>query len=190
MFGSDHSKRLIDLFAAQFTPEGSGFLYRRNQVGAGYLVSVAERDAFVAAHRREWRRIFWAAILGVVVVVGAMVALFEEPHKGVTIAATIVLIGFLTLLHLWAWRRPERALALRVPSLPALDRGAARRKNLSQVTWGNLALSPVFALVLGSRAWGDDGVHGWSALWLVAAVGLMGMSAVQAWRKWRVERVG
>jgi hypothetical protein len=191
MFGSDHSKRLIDLFAAQFTLEGSGFLYRRNQVGAGYLVSVAERDAFVAAHRREWRRIFWAAILGVVVVVGAMVALFEEPDKGVTIAATIVLIGLLTLLHLWAWRRPERVLARRVPSLPALDRGAARRKNLSQVTWGNLALGPVFALVLASRAWRDDGgVRGWSALWLVAAVGLMGMSAVQAWRKWRVERVG
>ena len=191
MIRDRHSERLVDLFAAQFTPEGSGYLYRRNQVGAGYFVGAAEHDMFIAAYQREWRRLFWAAILGVMVVVGAIVAVFDEPDEGVTIAATVGIIGSLILLHLRAWRRPERALARRLPSLPALDRAAARRKNLSQVTWGDLALVPVFALVLASRAWRDDAaVRGWSALWLVAGVGLMVMSAVQAWRKWRAVRVG
>jgi hypothetical protein len=191
VFENRHSERLVDLFAAQFTPEGSGYLYRRNQVGAGYLVGAAERDMFVAAYRREWRRLFWAAILSVMIVVGAIVAVFEEPDEGATIAAMVVLIGSLSLVHLRVWRGPERALARRVPSLPPLDRAAARHLKLSRVTWGNLALGPVFACVMASRAWRDEsGVHGWRALWLVASVALLVMSAVQAWRKWRVEQVG
>ena len=42
----------------------------------------------------------------------------------------------------------------------------------------------------GARFLAGHSSGGWSALWLVAAVGLMVMSAVQAWRKWRAVRVG
>lgn len=188
MFG-DRSKQLSEMFAAQFTPHGSGFLYRRDHVGAGYVVTAAERDAFVAAYRRDWQRLFWGAMVGVIVLVGALVALFDEPGAVVTIAGTVLFIALLVLVHLRSWRATERALARRMPIMPALDRQAARGEKLSRVTWGNLALGPVFAGVLAARAWRDDDeVHGWAALWIVAGVALAAMSAVQAWRKWRAER--
>ncbi|WP_019516747.1 hypothetical protein [Sphingomonas sp. Mn802worker] len=189
MFG-DRSKQLSDMFAAQFTPHGSGFLYRRDHVGAGYMVTAAEREAFVAAYLRDWRRLFWGGIAGVIVLVGALVALFDEPAAGVTIAGTVSLIALLTLPYLRSWRRPERELARRMPSLPALDRHAARREKLARVTWGNLALAPMFALMLAMRGWRDGGVHGWDALWIVAGVVLIVFCVVQAVRKWRSERTG
>ena len=134
---------------------------------------------------------FWGVVAGVIVLVGAMVALFDQPDGRVTIAGTMALGGFAVWLHLRSWRRPERELARRLPSFPALDRTAARREKLSRVTWGNLALGPVFAVVLASRAWGDGGgVQGWTALWIAAGVALVVVSAVQAWRKWRMERLG
>ena len=190
MFG-DRSKQLSDMFAAQFTPHSSGFLYRRNHVSAGYVVTGAERDAFVAAYRRDWRRLFWGAIAGVIVLIGVVIVLFDEPGAGVTIASTFSLIALLMLPHLRSWRRPERELARRMPTMPALDRQAARREKLSRIGWGNLALGPIFSLMVMSNAWdGDDGVHGWSAVWIVVGVALAALCAVQAWRKWRVERLG
>lgn len=189
MFG-DRSKQLSEMFAAQFTPHGSGFLYRRDHVGAGYMVTAAERDAFVAAYGREWQRLFWGAIVGTGVLIGILVAVFDEPGAGVTITGTVSIIALLVLVHLRSWRAPERALARRLPSLPALDRQAARREKLARVTWGNLALAPVFALMLATRGWRDGGVHGWDALWIVAGVVLIAFCAVQAVRKWRSERTG
>ena len=178
------------MFAEQFTPHGSGFLYRRDHTGAGYAISVAERDAFVAAYARAWRVCFWAITSGVVVLIGVTVVLFDEPSMVVTVSGTGALIALFTWLHLRSWRRPERELARRMPSLPALDRQAARREKLSRIGWGNLALVPIFAAMLAMRGWRDGGVHGWDALWIVAGAALIVLCAVQAVRKWRVERAG
>lgn len=189
MFG-DRSRQLSDMFAAQFTPHGSGFLYRRDHVGAGYAVTAAERDAFVAAYGREWRWTLWGAVAACFVLAGVAIVAFDRPGPALVFAATLVLGALPAWRHRRSWRRPERALARRLPSRPALDRRAARREKLSRITWGNLALGPVFAAVLAARAWRDEGgVHGWAALWIVAGAALLAMSAVQAWRKWRAERL-
>jgi hypothetical protein len=130
-------------------PGGSSYLDRRNRIGAGCPVGAAECDMFVAVYRRDGRRHFRAAMLGVMVEVGAIVALFEDRTK--------------VRRSRQPWRRRARALAWRLSMLPALDRAAARRRNLSQVTWGDRALGPVFVLMPASRAWRGDAVLGWSA---------------------------
>jgi hypothetical protein len=58
MFGDRHFDRVHQLFAEQFEPDGADFLYRKNMKSAPIRVSVAERDAFVAAFRRACRIAF------------------------------------------------------------------------------------------------------------------------------------
>ena len=49
MFNNLHFDRVRQLFADQFEPEGTGFLYRKSIKGAPIRVTAVERDRFVAA---------------------------------------------------------------------------------------------------------------------------------------------
>lgn len=152
-------------------------------------MSAAERDAFVTAFARGTRRLTWLTLGGVTVAVVGVIALFGEVGDTATIVVTTGLIASVLGGWLRLWRAPLRELERRQPSLPALGRTAARRLTMSRVTWGNLALIPLFAGMMVLRGLDEqDVLGGWRVGWIVAAGALLIGGAVQAWRKWHTER--
>jgi hypothetical protein len=52
-------KSLADRFAAEFTPRGDGYIYRRRKEDRAIRVSAEERDRLISALRRRERNLRW-----------------------------------------------------------------------------------------------------------------------------------
>jgi hypothetical protein len=194
MFVDVHLARVKQAFAAQFTPDRDGHIYRRGQRGPGIRVTAAERDRFVGTFDRDVIRLAWSMVLLTVLLLGA-VSLFaiELPwplsghEEG---AATIVLIAAFMLAWWWIRNAPTRALDRRA----TIDRGMAgsdyRRAMLVAMPWSIPAIAALFqiALVVRVAVFEPDpfGREQWG-YYAVAAVGLAGMALI-AWFKWRASR--
>ncbi|MCW3848666.1 hypothetical protein OF829_15630 [Sphingomonas sp. LB-2] len=195
MSSSDY---VTSTFADQFERKGSDFIYRRNLRGAPIRVTAAERDMFVAGFRRSYKVLIAVMTVSVVLLLALVIALGglddgADPVMmglGMAGAAIIFIVGVV-----WAVRRiygaPARALAQRVAEGEPLTRDEGRRMTLSSISYGTFAMAAIFGFgITGLKAIKYDVWHGWGRLWWLPAIFLGGLSAVQAFRKWRMERVG
>lgn len=174
-----------DSFAAQFARDGDGFLYRHSQRGPAIAVSVAERDAFVAAFSR------WMDIQMLVVLIGGILAMVlayvifpaaDYPMPGITVGVGVILTGVLVGLKV-AWDAPARALAERPHAAPALSSAEARRRAMARTTWGQIALPAIFAVYFLAR-YVLRGEERWAIAWLL--VGLAGLAATGVRAYWKL----
>ena len=67
-------ERQRQMFAAQFEPQGEGFVYRKHSVGEPIRVSAVERARYIAAFERFTRQGFWAMVAGAMAVLAGLVA--------------------------------------------------------------------------------------------------------------------
>lgn len=193
MFNSPHFDRAREPFADQFTPDSGAFLYRKSMKGAPIRVSEGERDDFVATFNRRTRYGIWAIIAPSLIMVGLIVWLI--PHSDRAAADTAMWIGLIAILapfmaaYFWAWNAPARELERRPRQGAALSRDEVRQLMFSRMSYGQLALAPLAALLV---VWDKSGVHdifhGWGIVRLIFAGLLIAGAGVQAFRKWRYER--
>src|ERR1700681_1582256 len=67
-------ERQRQMFAAQFEPEGEGYIYRTHTVGEPIPVSAADRDRYVANFERFTRQGFWAILIAAILLLAGLVA--------------------------------------------------------------------------------------------------------------------
>ena len=194
MFVDVHLARVKQAFAAQFTPDRDGHIYRRGQRGPGIRVTAAERDGFVETFNRGIIRLAWSMVLAATLLLGSL-ALFSielpSPLSGreEAVAITLLLASFM-LAWWWIRNAPMRALDRRA----TIDQGVPgtdyRRAMLAEMPWSIPVIAALFqvALVVRVAFFEPDpfGRQQWS-YYAVAAVSLTGM-AVIAWLKWRTSR--
>lgn len=193
MFGNQHFDRVRDIFADQFQPDGSGFLYRKSSKGAAIKVSAAERDAFVAGFNRKLRNSIWGILAATMLLIGVLVVLLPDVRGTagqVSIyAGVFAIVGIFMLVYYSAWNEPMRQLDRRPITQAALTREEARRVGLAKLSYGQLCFAVVAALALVFRQSGEhDVTQGWGLLWPIFAGLLILGAAWQALRKWRSER--
>lgn len=195
MWGNGNFERVYQTFADQFSPEGSGFVYRKSMKGAPIAVTMDERDAFIGQFRKHVRFTSWAMMIGFLLVLGLLVAVGAESESELYQIEMYAGIGVVCAIYMfmffWVWNAPSRALARRAVLGNALTKAEARKLALSRMTYGQLAGAVALALFLVWKASeGGDLMHGWGIASLVFAGGMTCLAAVQAFRKWRMERRG
>lgn len=100
----------VEAFASQFAPDGAGFVYRRNGKGAGWRISAAERDAFVARFRTQYRTVFATMLLAALVTTPLTLRLAaKSPYLAILPGLSVLGVALLALARIWG--RPGRALA-------------------------------------------------------------------------------
>jgi hypothetical protein len=114
MIGFDRQRRM---FAAQFQPDGVGFLYRNHTIGEPIPISAAERARYVAAFGKFTRYGFWAMIAGAALLLVAfllysMATKSEVPDTVSWPAFGLMVIAYM-VAYLRAWNFPARDLRRR-----------------------------------------------------------------------------
>lgn len=185
--------RISAPFALQFAPDGDGFVYRKSLKGAPVRVTAAERDGFVAGFRRWMRYAFVAMTAGFLGVVVLLVAAGPDPDSPVASlwmgGGIAVVVAVFAGAVFRAWAAPARSLAGRPVLGAPRSADEMRRINLASISYGRLGFAVVIAFaVMGSGVLTGDLLHGWGRLQLALGVALLGLPAVQAFRKWREER--
>jgi hypothetical protein len=100
----------VEAFSSQFTPDAAGFVYRRNGKGAGHRISAAERDAFVARFRTQFRMVFSTMLLAALLTTPLTLRLAaKSPYLAVLPGLSILGVALLALARIWGG--PGRALA-------------------------------------------------------------------------------
>lgn len=188
--------RAIEVFRAQFTPDGDGYIYRRLQKGAAIRVSAHEYQAFVDAFRRTQRRLKWGLTGGFIVIIMATTfsaAAFDLDTESTPWAASLLApILALALGFLWlsirSYARPAHLLERRAPIGGALSREEFRHQYMTKLSWQALIgrIGTLFAICVGITL-RYDVLHGWGRLWL-GVIALAAVAAMlQLWRKWRFD---
>lgn len=180
------------LFEGRFEPEGDGYLFRHALTSPGYRVSAEERDRFVADFARTQKRALRTAFILMLVLGLAGVAWIMAFGGKMDVPIAMTVFG-LTLVNVVvvqrAWDAPRRALSDRAPVSEGLSKDQGKREGLRRLRWTNLAaVCGVAALVAWNGYAGDPQLSGHGRAWLGMAGFLVVLVAVQAFRKWRVER--
>jgi hypothetical protein len=130
---------------------------------------------------------------GIFLPIGLLVLLVPDVHS--TRADVVVWIGLAAVmapflfLYYRAWNAPARQLERRPLAGEARNREEIRQLMFARMTYGQLGLAVVAALLLVWRTSADNDIfHGWGLLWPVFAGFLIVGAAIQAFRKWRHER--
>ena len=113
-------ERVRENFALQFTPDGLGYLYRRNGRGPAIRVMADERDDMVAAFNRGMRALFWVFLFAAILLLlsfdvwpDLLPAWLGASQQGVV--TVVVLAGFMIgwwRLSTMAERRQRRDVGL------------------------------------------------------------------------------
>jgi hypothetical protein len=107
-------QRQRQMFAAQFQPQGEGFVYRKHSIGEPIRISAADRDRFIADFETFTRQGFWAMVAGSVVLVAIFVGLWYATATQVPDTVFYLVFGAMLLLYMAgsfrAWNRPLREL--------------------------------------------------------------------------------
>jgi len=186
MFTNDHWKRAETLFANQFKPDGSSYLYRRRSIGPAYRVSPAERDQWIERYKRAFKRLIWTMVTITIlsIFVATTIASLNdiELHPAWPLALAIPMSGVIALLGIRIFDAPQADLGARLPIADALPKADARRVGLASTSWRNLAAYVALGLfgawrLLGWTLWG----------WIVGGA-LALLFAAAAYRKWRYGR--
>lgn len=180
-------------FAAQFEPDGLGYLYRKNFKEAPIRVSAEERDVFVKSFDRTLLCGFILLAVGTVAVIlwvtFSAIATGDEVSKvRIFVGLGILMAVFLTLFS-WAWTTPARVLSGRMASGAALTQLEVTRKTFERLPWINFPIGiGLFVVMFLKLTGGRDLLSGWNPLWLALTVAAVCFALVQAYRKWRFER--
>ena len=181
------------LFEDQFQPSGDGFLYRKSGKGAPIAVSAEERARYVAAFAAFSRYGFWSMIGAIFALVSGETYLSQTGRplsEFESTAAIFLVMGLFVAAHLWAWNKPVRELRGRGTAGPTPTREESLRQDFSRISYQQLALGFLFVLFLlyryGLRENWDLRRGG---IWLALAAFLTVLILVQAFRKWRFERM-
>ena len=193
MFWDDHFEQVRQVFADQFEPDGTGFLYRKSLRRAPIRVTEAERDGFIRTFNRRLRYAGWSILPGTMLLI-LLLALFVPDIDSVSgqidmwMGFGLILVSFL-LAYRWAWNAPSRELERRTPVGPQRTRQEMRRVMFARLTYAQLGsvVGVAFLLVLQVSS-KSDVLHGWGILWLVLAAALVIGAGILAFRKWRSER--
>jgi hypothetical protein len=180
-------------FAAQFEKDGDGFIYRYSQKGPAIRVSPAERDAFLKQFNRSVWLIIGVILATMLVMIGGLTFYVErlgrEPPQIVIYLSVAAILAASLPISYRGWGAPARALKARTPVAQARSSEEYRRLYLGKLSYGQLAFVALFGCVvpfLASRRF--DVFSGWNRVWFVSGGGLVILCAVQAARKWRIER--
>jgi hypothetical protein len=187
---------LIRTFEDQFEEDGvGGYLYRLNGKGRPIPVGSGERRRFINQYASRifllWATMMIAALLlfyhfysGVIhsTTVLPSSVIFSDPFFYAGLSA-IVLPTY--ALMRWLRGAPARALKGRASIGPEPTSDEVRANALRRITYPDLAL---IALVgAGSYSYIADG-H-WDRRWIFVPPVIVLVAAVQAFRKWRFERL-
>ena len=114
MIGFERQRKM---FAAQFQPDGVGFLYRNHTIGEPIPVSAAERERYLAAFGKFTLYGFWAMISGAALLLAAFVLYSmmtrSEVPDSISWSAFGVMIVLYMAAYLRAWNQPARELRQR-----------------------------------------------------------------------------
>lgn len=180
-------------FEAQFEPAGDGrYLYRRNQKGESIPVTSEERDRFFRQYILRIRFIMVGMAVGLVGFMGLFLWWTIANYPNVSqVPLYVGLIGITAAaigLMYWVRGAPARELEGRMPVGRERSREEMRAIYFRKISYGQLAGAAGAGLVIvGSRAAKENLFVGWHSLWLIMGAGLILLSAVQAFRKWRFE---
>lgn len=192
--------RTYSIFEDQFDPKGSGYLYRKSGKGPGYVVTKAEREAFVS--RFKWS-IRGAAVLMLITMSLSIAVLALQPKlmdsgsldakvTAVSIAFVALLLVPFILIYRYAMQYPNNALLGRFPVSPALSKEEVKRKFYNKLSYRQLAIVPFITLIWlapgrGRHEWLNP-MHGTARLWWLAFAAFAGLAGIQAYRKWSFEK--
>ncbi|MES2120230.1 MAG: tetratricopeptide repeat protein [Pseudomonadota bacterium] len=188
--GGDQTR---NLFAEQFTPAGTHFIYRKSQKGQAYSVTAEERDCFIAEFDRSLTRSAWIIGGGTMLVIGLMIAASlqwgGDLSRGAMFAAMFAVIIPYMVYFRWIWAAPARQLAGRTPVAGELTAEQVGQLKFSRLQYSQLAMVAFAGLVMAGSAFLRGGPpKGWDLIWPAGGIGLFLLGAVQAFRKWRFEQ--
>ena len=191
------SGTLLHVFERQFDEEHGQLVYRRYGKGPAYRVTISQRDELIEGYIRDYRKNHLLMIALLIIVMGGLalglVLAEADPESTIYWLALIIPILFIASWFVWANHlavtRPARVFARDVPIAPQLSSTQARRKSLSEISYGMLALSPMFGLLIVFLMSDEFNVWaGWGrSIWAVP-IAFTALAAVQAFRKWRIDR--
>ena len=192
MFRDNYREWSGRLFADQFEPDGQNFIYRRSMKGAPIPVSAAERDRYIGVYAKFQKYSFWGTAIGTGVLIISFatyaVAIGVEPPMMTIYIGLGAIVAVSMAGHYWSWNLPARELRDRGVVGEARSRAETRRLVLARMTYGQIAIGAgagIFFL-LKARS-GGDMFSGWNLFWTCFAIAALILSAVQAFRKWRLE---
>lgn len=193
MFRNAHFDRARQMFADQFKPDGTAFLYRKGLKGPPIRVSEAERDEFVVTFGRQLRTLTWTLVvvmMALIILIAILITDIDAPQGEMTlyIAMGAVLAPFM-LGYFRIWNRPARHLERRPAEGNALTREEVKRLMFARMTYGQLGFVVFMAILLLWNAAGERDVrHGWGLVWPTFSAALILLASVQTIRKWRSDR--
>jgi len=171
IFGRNY---LLQQFAAQFEPDGSAFLYRRNTAAAPVRVTAAERDAFIAEFDRVLTRFFWTLVLSIVAgIIGLQVYEIMLGGEDRFYFTYIVFFGAWMIAFIpyyRGWTAPWREVRARAAVGNGRTSTEARAIRISRMSWHIFWITG-----FGGAAWlyrllrHSDWTAGWNPLWLLGA---------------------
>jgi hypothetical protein len=180
-------------FEAQFEANGdSGYLYRQNQKGEPIPVTAEERGQFIRQFSRRIGMIMAGLVLGLLVFWGLLIwrtiANGQDLPRMVMNAGTVVIAAVAVALMYWVRSAPARALEGRASIGRERSREEMRAIFFRRVSYGQLAgAGGAGIIIVATRAANENLFVGWHRAWLLLGAGLVLLSAVQAFRKWRFE---
>ncbi len=184
--------RLCAHFAEQFAPHGTGFVYRRERVGAAIPVTIAERDAMVVAFndRAPLLALFTSAVLLAPVVVAIALDQWDMERLlllALTVVAPGLAIGALVRRQLFA--APARAFAGRAPVADALDRRTRHLILHRDIGYGHIVIAAYLAWYWIDRLRDAPGEFGFWGDWAyLLPLGCGAQALYLAWRRWQYDR--
>jgi len=189
------SGTLLEVFERQFEEENGTLVYRRYGKGAAYRTTDTHKDELVGTYIREYRKNYILTIILSLLAFGCVIPLIlvgvrpEGASFWIPFGALFVLIvAWFTWANHRAVARPEQVFSRNAPISSALSPEEARYRKLSQISYGSLALAPLFGLLMVFTM--SDKFDVWSgygrAIWLVP-IGFALLSAVQALRKYKAD---
>lgn len=164
------SEKMIDWFVSQFEEEHGCVVYRREAFAAPweqkappYIVTLAERDGFIADFRRDAPVVLRRMRNDIFIAFASFVVASQFSHlilgkfaTQVELALLLAHIGAVTVIEqrrlATIWDAPFRSLALRAPAPFPLDRRPGIRKYLARLDDRELAVGTAMGLICGVSA--------------------------------------
>jgi hypothetical protein len=182
-------------FAAQFKDEAGKLVYRKNGFGEGIIVSLKERDDFIEDFNKYVSKIKWyffAVIFLVLLLPFAFSIILELEEAGFYMMFLIFFAAFVA----WfgrsisrAMAAPAAALADRQPARANLTRSEVERDWLKKQDWSTFVLGPAIAMLLSYRMDVFEAPFALDRIfWTMMSIGILLLFAVQAVRKWIIEK--
>jgi len=189
---TDRWSSVRNSFADQFEKSGSDFIYRKSQKGEAFRVTASERDRFLDEFSGNLRRATWFIYVSVLLALGLAVVMATEAGKDstapITMGALLIAMVPYLLYFRWAWAAPARELSGRIPIAGKRSSDEVRRIRLGHLRYSQLAVGALGGLAFPFAISRGDPFSGWNQVSWVGGAALVTLCAVQAFRKWQVEK--